>query len=286
MNQTCIICGKQTFTDHSRLLIRCENCDLIRAREIPSDKKLASLYQEEYFFGKEYSDYKADRQALEYNFKKRIKALEPYLTKDTTLVEVGCAYGYFLNLIKDKVGKHTGYDLSVDGVKFGKKELGVNATNENFLTAKIPANSVDVICMWDVIEHLSDPKAFIAKARRILKPGGRIVITTGDIAGIIPRWRGDKWRMVHPPTHLYYFTPDTLGKLLANEGFEVVRVGHPTAWRNFGSVIKQIEYNQQAAKKNVGFIKSVDSLVEKTQLGKLNIPLNTFDIMEVTALAK
>jgi len=280
----CIACGQAAFRPYLSQLIKCQNCELVTAAIIPTEEELNMLYQQEYFFGKEYSDYKADRQALEYNFKKRIQHLGPFISPSTRLVEVGCAYGYFLNLIKNKVKHHQGYDVSTDGVEFALNELKVNASNQNFLTAKIKKQSVDLVCMWDVIEHLADPDSFLEKIHEILTPGGHLAFTTGDISGLVPKLRGEKWRMIHPPTHLYYFSPKTAELLLNRQGFKVVSVRHPSVYRNIGSVVNQLKYNRLAKRANVGIFGVADGVSRKTGIGNLNFPLNTFDIMEVVAV--
>ena len=60
--------------------------------------------------------------------------------------------------------------------------------------------------MWDTIEHLKRPDLFVQKAAADLRPGGLIALTTGDIGSLNARLRGARWRMIHPPTHLHYFS--------------------------------------------------------------------------------
>jgi SAM-dependent methyltransferase len=283
MKKACIACGESKQNRLWGSLERCASCGLVRAREIPSDKELARLYQEEYFFGKEYFDYQADRPALEHNFAKRLKTLNAYMSKTTNLVEVGCAYGFFLNLVKTRVGHHRGYDVSEDGITFARKQLGVNASTDDFVQARITPSSVDIVCMWDVIEHLPRPEEYIKKVGEVLKPGGVLALTTGDISGWVARRRGPKWRMIHPPTHLYYFAPDTLAKLLERYGLKLVRVNYPATYRNLGSVINQIKLNRRAQRKWSKPFEWLDVVAARTGLHRLNLPLNTYDIMEVVA---
>ncbi len=123
----CVLCTGTRFSDYGAGLVKCTRCGLVVAAEIPSDADLAKLYQEDYFFGQEYFDYEADRPALEANFQRRIDRLGPLFQLTSRVVEVGCAYGYFLNLIKDRVAWHQGYDVSEDGIRFARETLGVNA---------------------------------------------------------------------------------------------------------------------------------------------------------------
>lgn len=280
----CIVCGGKTFGPYCDDVVRCQSCRLVVAEEIPTAAEVDKLYQEEYFFGMEYSDYEADRPALEYNFKQRIRAHKDMLQKSFDIIEVGCAYGYFLNLVKDNVHSHIGFDVSKDGIAFAKKNLGVNATTKDFLSYKFKPNSVDSIFMWDVAEHLTEPDRYFEKIAEILKKGGKLTLTTGDVDAIVPRIRKGKWRMVHPPTHVYYFSPKTISRLLAKYDLKVEDVKHHGVSRNVGSVFNQLIANRKALKKTATPLDIMYRLSKLVRADKLNIPLNTFDIMEVTAV--
>lgn len=280
---SCIVCGEKVFEDYCNKLAQCTSCGFVMAKEIPTEKEINDLYQKEYFLGKEYFDYKSDRLALEWNFKGRIKGLSHAIKPTDTIVEIGCAYGFFLNLIKDKVDSHIGFDVAEDVVGYAKKEFGLNVTSKDFLKYDIKENSVDNVFMWDVIEHLTNPDVFIKKITKILKKDGRIILTTGNIGALLPRLRKGKWRMIHPPTHVYYFNPDTVTKLLENNGLEVERIKHVGVSRNVGSIFNQIINNRRAMKKDTMLHNAGLSLARSVKFDKLNIPINTFDIMEVVA---
>jgi len=101
-------------------------------------------------------------------------------------------------------------------------EIRVVVLTGSLPAARLPSSHFDVITLWDVIEHLPDPDVVLAETRRLLKPGGRLVITTGDIGSAYARRRGARWHLLAPPWHLYYFSQHTLRKLAAKAGLEVV----------------------------------------------------------------
>jgi hypothetical protein len=78
--------------------------------------------------------------------------------------------------------------------------------------------------MWDTLEHVPGPDVFVAKAREVLRPGGHLFITTGDIGSLNARWRGATWRQIHPPTHVNYFSRATLVRMLERLGFSIAGV--------------------------------------------------------------
>jgi len=96
------------------------------------------------------------------------------------------------------------------------------------------------VVMWDTIEHLKRPDLFLAKARSDLLPDGVLALTTGDIGSLNARLRGRRWRLIHPPTHLYYFSVRTLTELLRRHGFEPIHVSHPGNSRNLRAVLHHV----------------------------------------------
>lgn len=282
---SCIACGSNSHQSYGKQLLKCQKCGLGVAKSMPMPEELSRLYREEYFFGKEYFDYKADRHALEKNFHQRIKFLRPFLHSNAKVVEVGCAYGYFLNLIKSDITWHKGFDVSKEGIEYACAELDVNARSTDFLKDRdIKNSSVDLVCMWDVVEHLGEPDKYINKSAQILKRGGALSLTTGDMSSFVARKRGTKWRMIHPPTHIYYFSPISIQKLLAKNGLKVISVRYKSTYRNSGSVFNQLICNRKAKGQGAGLLGLGYKVAQLTKLDKLNIPLNLYDVMEVTAI--
>jgi hypothetical protein len=95
---------------------------------------------------------------------------------------------------------------------------------------------VDAVCMWDTIEHLAEPALYIEKAAAHLRCGGVLAITTGDIGSQLARWRKEKWRQIHPPSHLHYFSKHTLRLLLAKYGLEVCYEGYAGCYRSVDTI--------------------------------------------------
>src|ERR1700674_767351 len=85
-------------------LLRCRSCSFVTADLSLSDAQLRDLYTEKYFVGQEYSNYRADRQVIQKNFRARMKVLSPYIEKaeEKRLFEIGCAYGFFLDIAKSQ----------------------------------------------------------------------------------------------------------------------------------------------------------------------------------------
>lgn len=84
-----------------------------------------------------------------------------------------------------------------------------------------PSSSFDVVTLWDVLEHTPDPKREVRETHRLLREDGLLVINYPDIGSCIARLMGRSWVFLLD-VHLYYFTRDTIRKLLEDVGFEIV----------------------------------------------------------------
>lgn len=256
-------------------LLQCINCEFITADMNLDDDKLVELYGHDYFHGEEYSNYINEKKALQMNFNYRIKELKKLsgISKMSKLLEIGCAYGYFLELIRNDFDRVCGIDVSKDAVDYGKNKLGLEVYQSNEISDVINFQP-DIICMWDVIEHLIEPEKIIAQASKIISKEGYICITTGDIGSLNAKIRGKKWRMIHPPTHLHYFNKKTISLLLEENGFEVISITYPAVVRTLGMILYSVLKTRLEMHK-------IYDLLSKLPVQDLIIPINLFDIMFV-----
>lgn len=270
----CLVCGLNGLSA-SRLpgLLRCRQCGFVTADLRLDSAELLRLYGPDYFHGQEYGDYQAERASLHINFKRRLGELMAMAGNARSLFEIGCAYGFFLELAKPLFDRVAGIDLSPEVV--GKaRTLGLDVTAGDFLATE--TGSHDIYCLWDTIEHLDRPDLFLEKIARDISPGGLVAITTGDISSLNARWRGKRWRMIHPPTHLHYFSAATLTALLERLGFKVVHLSHPGTARSLRAIAHGILV---LTLKMPGFYKLIEQLLPPS----LAVTLNLGDIMFVVA---
>ena len=226
LTTSCQVCGGQ-LAPHPRLpgLLRCQGCSFVTADVQLTTEELRALYGADYFHGQEYADYVAEGPELRVNFRRRLDtllALQPDAERGR-LYEVGAAYGFFLDEARSAYREVAGIDITQDGPAYARETLGVDVASGDYLATELPAQ-VDALCLWDTVEHLAAPAAFLQKAGRDVRPGGLLALTTGDLGSLNARLRGRRWRMIHPPTHLHYFTRASLTTMLDRAGFDVVHV--------------------------------------------------------------
>jgi SAM-dependent methyltransferase len=234
----CIVCDRVQQPSSLPGLVYCGHCGLVSADARVTPQDLIALYGRHYINGSEYLDYEAEEESLRANFRSRITTLRRLIPQlgEKRLLDIGCAYGFFLREVSGDVAEAIGIDLSAEAVKRAVESVKVRAARGDYLAYAVDP-PVDVITMWDTIEHLADPHLYVAKAARDMAPGGVIAITTGDIDSVNARLRGRRWRMIHPPTHLHYFSVTTIRRLLELHGFEVIHVSHPGVRRTLRSML-------------------------------------------------
>jgi SAM-dependent methyltransferase len=226
----CPACGGR---DHA-LRFRVGGCDILQCRACGTGRTdvagfdPAGYYTDDYFSGGHadgYADYLGAETVLRREFARTVDLLRCYRSGGR-LLELGCAYGFFLM----EAARHfdvTGVELAAAAAAHARRR-GLNvlqgyADEDNFQRA----GHADVIVMLDVIEHLPNPRETLALCQRFLNPGGIVAITTGDFGSLAARLAGARWRLMTPPQHLSFFTVPGLRALASDVGLSMMRVDHP-----------------------------------------------------------
>ena len=278
-NTHCPICHfSKTEAIFDNTLLKCQSCGHAWANLQLDHTYLQELYAANYFKGEEYADYLADKEILQMNFKRRLQQIAKNAPEPKEILEIGCAYGFFYETIQQqfKSVNYQGYDISKNAIHYANEHFGPYFSAENYLEQN-NSKTYDAVFMWDVIEHLADPGAFLAKASKEAKPGAMLYLTTGDFGALLPRLQGKKWRMIHPPTHLHYFTKKSMTALLTAHGFEPVFFKYPPVYRSLGLIYFALFILNKKPKR---FHQWMYSKIPKAAA----IPINTRDIFFVGAI--
>jgi 2-polyprenyl-3-methyl-5-hydroxy-6-metoxy-1,4-benzoquinol methylase len=258
-------------------LLTCEECKFTTANLTLSEEQLRELYTADYFAGNEYRDYVGDRAVIEKQFRLRLRRLLRFVpeARGKNLFEIGCAHGFFLEVARNAFRSVEGIDLSEAAVAYARQNLGLEARSSEFLTHQFVVRP-DLICLWDTIEHLARPDLYLRKIADTLPQGGVLALTTSDLDSWVARIRGSKWRQIHPPTHLHYFSRKTLSRLLRRSGFEIEHFGREGMYRHVNTmayIVLCLKHNRQ----------ELYSWLNKTRLLNWDLYLNLGDILFVVA---
>lgn len=276
----CIICSSElTKKIFNNTLYKCETCSFVTCSDEFTEEELSEIYTANYFNGGEYLNYLSDEFAIRKNSRNRINQIQKLFPSynPLSLLEIGCAYGIFGDVMKSVYSnaKYVGYDIAEEACEYGQKNLHLNTICKDFLKVDIKETYSDVF-MWDVIEHLPCPEKFIEKIAQKTEKGSRLFITTGDIDRLLPKIQGKKWRQIHPPSHLHYFSKKTLTILLEKNGFFVKKIFYPPISRS----VKQTWYSLFLLnKKGNYFTKKIYEKIPKN----LFWSINTYDLVFIVA---
>lgn len=89
---------------------------------------------------------------------------------------------------------------------------------------RAPARSLDVVRLWEVIEHLESPRTVVSNSFAALRPGGLLQLATPNYASWSRRISGPDWVYLNGSDHIHLFEPATIRRLLEHSGFEQIRV--------------------------------------------------------------
>jgi SAM-dependent methyltransferase len=229
--RACEVCGsgvhERVFRVDSYAIVRCGACGLVFVGNPPSPAELIALYDEAYYEDADcpgYGGYSDAEARKRHHDRALLDELEGIVATGA-MFEVGCAYGYFLDEARTRGWHVRGVEPSQHAMRYARDKLQLDVSSGAFTDLPLEPESADVIALWDVIEHLPNPRDTIHRAHAWLRPGGVIAISTGDIGSLTARLHGADWTLMTPPWHQFYFSRATLRRLLEGAGFRIVRFG-------------------------------------------------------------
>jgi len=228
----CILCGTDNsaplFKGRDRLLggekifdlVRCRGCGLIYINPRPTLDEIAQYYPAEYepFVRQEqvtnWYDRLRHRVAIA-----RMCRIAGQGQQPGRMLDVGCGGGDFMLGMQQRGWQVRGLDISPVAVALARKK-GLDVFQGQLSDVELEDESFDLVTMWDVLEHLHDPAAYLARVARLLKPEGRFVVTLPNPDGLDFRLFGPRWTGLDVPRHLYVFERRALASLFRHSGLE------------------------------------------------------------------
>ncbi len=201
-------------------IAQCRRCGLVYAVPRPSTQAVLETYT-----AVEDPLYQEEREGRVLTFEHHLRPLERFTgpPAQRRLLDVGAYTGVFVEIATRHGWNAWGVEPSAWAVE-QSRQRGLNMVSGTLETAGLDDNSFDVITLWDVIEHLTDPQSTLQEAWRILTPGGALIVHTIDMDSAFARALGPRWPWLME-MHLYYFSRRTLRAMLEQTSFEVAWMG-------------------------------------------------------------
>lgn len=198
-------------------IVRCGDCGHMQLARFPAEEELAEAYADAA------SDDYVEEEAGQRETARRVLDRIERFTERGALLDLGCWVGFLLSEAERRGWQTTGVEPSEFAAAFARDRLGLRVLNTGIAEADLPEREFQAVFMGDVIEHLIDPGAALDQIASLLVPGGVVALALPDAGSRIAGAMGARWWSVIP-THVQYFTRDSLGTLLRGRGFEPLLV--------------------------------------------------------------
>jgi len=289
---TCNLCQGQDFkllyTISNLTVVKCRQCNLIFVNPRLKKDTLQEMYESDYFHRKIYDpnskgfygyvNYLSDKKNIIKTFENVFDHIETY-KKEGKVLDVGCAFGFFLDLAREKGWEVTGTELSSNACLYARNELNLKVHQKTLSEAVLPEGDFDLVTMFDVIEHLPDPMAGLCKINRSLKHDGLLAVTTADADSLLARILGPKLEDVRRINeHLYVFSRRTITGMLKKSGFKILKI------KTTGKFFSLSDLFERLTLYHPRFFKGLKFISEKLKLHNLTVYVNPG--VKITVFAK
>jgi 2-polyprenyl-3-methyl-5-hydroxy-6-metoxy-1,4-benzoquinol methylase len=226
----CRLCGCMKFDDVypdgvSRI-VKCTDCGLVFYNPLPSADYLRDFYssQNGYLSSIEENlrSYEANPKAWDDTANWILHKIHQHIPEKMgqRLLDIGSAYGFFLMFAKKCGLDVMGLEISTETSEYARRH-GIEVLSSSLTQASLDNDSFDIVTMNNVLEHTLDPLAELQKAHSILKSSGILYIGVPNWDSLVCQVDGYHWKMKSWPNHLFYFTAETLTRMVTKAGFTV-----------------------------------------------------------------
>lgn len=221
----CALCGTPDgtplFAVDGSLHVRCDSCELVREASRPM--ATSKVYDSDYYSTESskggYANYVLDASINKLTFEERLASIEQHLGRKGRLLDVGCALGDFVEVAVEQGWDAEGVEISAYAAAEARSK-GLRVYTGVLEDLRLPSGSYDVITLYDVVEHLTDPVATLREVYRLLSPGGVLHMVTPNVGGLQARVLGSKWYHYKPGEHIYLFSPTTAREVVGRAALD------------------------------------------------------------------
>jgi SAM-dependent methyltransferase len=229
----CPVCGKlgrHLYEKGGHQIHRCRGCGLGFVADLPSPEELERFYADSYYE-------RAESESGGLGYHTAYGELEPGLKRMygdhldevgrehpgrrfDRVLDVGCAYGFFLDVARERFqpAELVGLDITPEAEQI--RERGYTFHHGFVEDVLLPEAHFDLVFIGDAFEHVRDPVRVADRLSSVLAPGGVLILTTVDFDAGLARLLGRRWRLMKPPEHLFYWNRRSLAQIFGDRGLE------------------------------------------------------------------
>ncbi len=264
-------CTTPDYGEHTQI-VQCAECAHVYANPTWDADDLIHAYA-----AVEDVTYVAEREGRELTFERHLNALERFTgpANGRTLLDVGAYIGVFVETAQKSGWRAVGVEPSDWAVQEAQKR-GLCVMGGTLDSAELTHKTFDVLTMWDVIEHLDDPRAELEKSFDKLKPGGLIAVHTMDVESMTARLMGARWPWLME-MHVHFFGKQSLSRLMREIGFDILAVRTEGRYLRMGYLASRLRgFNRPLGK-------LAHRLIDTFGWQAVAVPINFGDLFTVYA---
>jgi SAM-dependent methyltransferase len=265
-------------------IVRCANCSLLFLNPMYSDEELSTLYPDDYYAYQDNLRQKRWKEIARTILGFRIKTKDPKFAAPGRMLDLGCGTGWFLDQMRQQRWEVHGVEINSSAAELGRNGARLDIFAGTLKQAAYPSNYFDYIRANHSFEHISCPGETLDEIRRILRPGGTLLIGVPNVAGLNAKIFGQYWWYLGAPVHPFTYSVETLSQLLKKHGFEIARVAYNSDYSGIlGS--SQIWLNRKNGRKSTegALISNPILKIFSQWVAKCIDQLNLGDAIEITA---
>jgi SAM-dependent methyltransferase len=230
----CPVCGevgRHLYEKGGHQVHRCRGCGLGFVADLPSAEDLERFYADHYYerpsadkmgglgYHTAYHELEPGLKRMYGDFLDTVEKQHPGRRFERVL-DVGCAYGFFLDVARERLSPLELVGLDITPEAEGIRERGYSFQHGFIEDVDLPQNHFDLVFMGDAFEHVRDPIRVADRLSSVLAPGGVLLLTTVDFDAPLARILGRRWRLMKPPEHLFYWNRQSLARIFGDRGLE------------------------------------------------------------------
>ena len=208
----------------------CPACDLAFADPLPTDAELTEFYSDDAYFQGGHEGYGfCDQVTVGDRLRESLLESWPFLDRMTEwlpekgqLLDIGCGTGFRLSIASDRGWDAQGVEPSAFASEVARDHYGQRCLTGSFFDMPFADGDFDAVVLHAVIEHVTDPRALLAEAVRLLRPGGVLALQTPNYGSRRVKLRGAGWNEIRPPEHIVMHSETSLGRLALGAGLELL----------------------------------------------------------------
>jgi len=258
----CDLCGsrsvRELYTATDRLrnggtlfsVSKCNGCGVLRTLPPMSEGELSVYYPTDYWGSLEPPSPAWIRSSQ----REKTEFLRKCGLIGGRILDVGCGSGLFLRALDGKAWQRFGVETGAEASNLAAAVLGSDRIlNGGLIEAQLESATFDVVAFWSALEHMNHPRSNLLEARRLLKPGGTVIVQVPNASSYQARMFKERWFALDVPRHRYHFSHTVLEKALTDSRFRIYQATYFSKAHNAHALRQSLKASLRANQSRAGF---------------------------------